>query len=576
MENINIKPSEMRLNEKYFEKDENYSYDKLPKGNLYDFLLERNANHMNDVGIVFAGKEITYEEMHTRIDEYARALYKKGVRKGDIIGLCLANTPEALYLIYAINKLGAIACQINPMDNSFKIMRDLEIVKPKMIFTINESYKNIKKAKKNIEDSIDVIVFPVVQSIDNELIHVLYGLKQVVTGNALLNMNNSLKKLLADATEYDKAEYPKYVPDTLSHIVFTGGSSGTHKGVDLSSNALNSVIRSTDYVKYMKEGDVFLANLPMFMAFGLFTMHYALCNNSRVELTLNLLPKDFIKELDRTKPAGAFGGPIHWDEFIKNPEEAKKLDLSNMVMPVSGGEQLVIEKWEKINEILLKCGAQSKLWNGLGASEMWAPTTIARNDNTVGTIGRAMPFNTVKIVDLNSERELGFNEVGRLYIKGPGMMLGYHANPEETKKVFKYDENGEKWYDSGDIAKIDETGEITFVGREKRCFVCGVDNIYPEQIENIVSDIDGVNSILVTHIFDPNVQNVPIYHIYVDQDIDTNSLSQKIKQRIKNTLGESAMPGEIVYTYEPLPVTQNGKLDPKPLQAEDVKKYIRK
>ena len=574
-ENQSVLPSQEKKHLGFFPKESNRVYNN--KQSLYEYLLEKNKEHFNDVAITFGNMKISYEELHDRIDVYARALYRRGVRKGDIVGLCLANTPEGIFLFYAINKLGAVTCQINPMDNAFKIMKDLEVVKPKMIITINDSYGSIKKAQKSLNVNIDTIVYPAVQSVDNGLIKFLYGTKQVISGNALWNMNNSLKKIISQSKKIDGVVFPKYEPDTLSNIVFTGGSSGTHKGVDLSSNGLNDLMDAYGYFNLLEPGEIFMGHLPLFMGFGILALHYALCTNTNLFLTFKALPQDFISELDRIHPAAAFGGPIHWETFITNPA-AKKLDLSNLKEPVSGGEQLVVEKWVKINEILKSCNAPTTLWNGLGMSEMWSASALNRGSavNTVGTVGVAYPCNNVKIVDMESEVELGYNQVGRYYITGPSMMLCYHNNPEETARVIKRDENGVKWLSTGDLAKIDTNGEITFLGRTKRCFVSGVTNIYPEQIEDLLGNIPEIIQSIVTHVKCEGNQNVPIYHVRINNmNIDQKALTKKINSYIQSTLGESAVAYDIVYTDQALPVTKNGKLDPKPLQAKDDSKYAK-
>ena len=566
-------PSEERKHLSFFPPEASRIYNN--KQNLYSYLYDKNHGHFNDVAITFDKYRITYEELHSRIDEYAKALYVKGVRQGDIVGLCLANTPEAIYLFYAINKLGAITCQINPMDNSYKIMKDLEIVKPKMIISISDSYSNIRKAQRDLSISINTVVYSAVRSVDSRLIKLLYGLNQVITGNTLISANKSLSKMLNDAKKLNSViKYPEYIPDTLSNIVFTGGSSGTHKGVDLSSNGLNNLMDAYSYFNLLEPGEIFMGHLPLFMGFGILALHYALCSNTNLFLTFKALPKDFIPELERIHPAAAFGGPIHWETLITN-ENAKKLDLSNLKEPVSGGEQLVLEKWLKINEVLMQCKAPTTLWNGLGMSEMWSASALNRgNINTVGTVGVAYPCNNVKIVDIESEEELDYDQIGRYYVTGPSMMLGYHDNPTETNKVFKKDSNGTKWLDTGDLAKISPNGEITFLGRIKRCFVSGITNIYPEQIEDLLSKFPEITQSIVTHVKCFGKQNVPIYHIVLRKmNENIKQLTKRINKTVEQTLGESAAAYDIIYTDKPLPVTANGKLDPKPLQKQDEQKY---
>lgn len=566
-------PSQEKKHLEFFPPESNRVYNN--NQNLYDYLLDQNKGHFNEVALTFGQLTITYEELHTRIDEYAKALYLKGVRKGDIVALCIANTPEAVFLFYAINKLGAITCQINPMDNAYKMMKDFEVVKPKMIISINDAYGRIKKAQRDLSLSIDTIIYPAVRSMENPLVKMIYGVNQIISGNTLIRASLSLDKILSNARTYHGiVEYPTYIPDSLSNIIFTGGSSGIHKGVDLSSNGLNNLMDAYSYFNLLEPGDVFMGHLPMFMGFGILAMHYALCSNANLYLTFKALPKDFISELDRIHPAAAFGGPIHWETLITN-EDAKKLDLSNLKEPVSGGEQLVFEKWLKINEVLRECNAPTTLWNGFGMSEMWSASALNRGKiNSVGTVGVVYPCNNVKIVDMESEEELGYDQIGRYYVTGPSMMLGYHNNLKETDKVFKTDKDGVKWLSTGDLARISKNGEITFLGRVKRCFVSGVTNIYPEQIEDLLCKLPQVSQAIVTHVKCTNRQNVPIYHIQIkDPNTNKKRLTKTIKSYITQTLGESAVAYDIVFTDKPLPVTANGKLDPKPLQEEDNRKY---
>ena len=118
----------------------------IPMGSKYDFLLERNANYMNNIALSFGDRKITYEEMHERINEYARALYHHGIRKGDKIGVCLLNSPESVYVLYALDIIGAVVIGLSPMNNEYKMKRDIEMTKPSRIITADILYTNIKNS----------------------------------------------------------------------------------------------------------------------------------------------------------------------------------------------------------------------------------------------------------------------------------------------------------------------------------------------------------------------------------------------------------------------------------------------
>lgn len=595
-------PSEEKRHLDFYE-EEARNLEKINKKQV-DFLEERNKKYMNNVALTFDENEklkITYEELHTRIDEYARSLYKRGIREGDLVALALGNTPEGVMLMYALNKLGAVTCPVHPLQNEYKMYQDLDIIKPKWFIGINDSYKVFKKANVKADLDIDVILYSPIASIDNSKLHALYGLKQLISGNMLLSSNNRLSKVLKNGKDYENVVFPEYKEGKISDVMFTGGSTGTHKGIDLENDGLNNVVRSLDYVLSLEDGESFLGNLPLNLAFGKLAMHYALCKNTTVKLTLRALPQDFKDELYRLKPNGAMGGPIHWETLINsiiNSVEGEKIDFSSkgnheeylsklekslkekdlssydlswLKMPVSGGEQLKRFSEEAANTIFRTLGCNEELFNGLGMTEMWAPVSVKRGKlDKTGTVGVTIPINNHKVIDPNTYEELGYNEVGLYCVNGPGMMLGCHNNPEETDKVIFEDENGVKWLSTGDMVKILPTGETVYVDRLKRCFVCGCENIYPQQIENMLSEFPEIKEIVVTKIPNSDYQYLPKYHISLrDENCNQESLKQKIEQKISSTLGDSFVARYYEFYNEPLPKTANGKMNFQVLQAKD-------
>ena len=582
--------------------------DTLPNDTQYNFLLKRNKDYMNYIAFSFDKMKIKYEELHTRIDEYARALYARGVREGDIIMVSDANIPEAIYLRYALNKLGAITCPVSPLENEYKVLNDIKLVHPKMFIGINDTYRTFKGASKKISElDIDYLLFPAVESFDNQLIKVLYNAKHFLGGTMAYSSRHSLMDIVKNNYDCLTAEFPEYKEGMVSDIMFTGGSSGTHKGCELYTNGLNAVVQALDHSLILKPGETFLGNLPQFMAFGKMSLHYALCKNLNLLLTMRPMPEDFANELYKNRPNGAMGGAIQWEAFaryiigktnnarIQNFDKIKnifnadykeylkilrdevaalprnELGMEFMKMPITGGEQLRQFSEEVCNAIFDSLGGQDHLWNGLGMTEMWAPVSVSLGKRgTMGTIGPMLAYNRFKIVDPNTFEELPYNKPGLLLVTGPGMMKGYFNMPEETANVISCDENGTRWLNTGDIAMVIETGEVKYIDRAKRCFVCGVENIYPQQIENLLSQFPEIRETIVTKIKDEELQYVPKYHISLsDPSVDRAKLEQKINKLILNTLGESSTARFFEFYDEPLPRTANGKLDPKPLQQKD-------
>ncbi|MCM1266667.1 MAG: acyl--CoA ligase [Bacteroidales bacterium] len=532
--------------------------EKLPNQSRCDFLEERNKKYMNYTALSFGSRKVTYEELHEKIDEYAKALYKAGIRQEEKIAVNVLNTPEAVYLLYALDKIGCTVVGLSPLNNEYKMQRDLELTKPNRIISTDIIYEKAQKAVDSLK--ISPILFPVDFCASSDF-------EQLSVSNAhnLLKMIENVENADSDINHYD--------PQKTTDILFTGGSTGVHKGVELIGNGLNCVVQALDHVFYLEPGMIHLGNIPFgHMAFGRMVLHYALAKNLNYSLTLKAMPQDFLEEVIRTRAHGAMGGPVHWENIDGNPL-LKEGCLSNLIQAVSGGEYFKPIKREKANAAIRRGGSKAVIGDGLGLTEMWAPTHICvGGKNTPGTIGYAIPYVETKIVDHNF-CEVNPGERGTVLVKGPGMMKGYYQNQEETRKVFWIDKEGATWYNTGDIAR--KTGidwnEYEYIGRQKRNFVCGVDNIYPEQIEEILLQLPNIREVIVTKIPDNKYQYFPKYHISVfSMDFDQKQFENQIRELISSTLGQSAEPRYLEYTDVPLPRTDNGKLNATLLEAQDM------
>ncbi len=535
----------------------------------YNYMLEQNKDYMDLTALSFGDRKITYEEMHDRIEKYVRLLYSKGVRQGDVIGICAYNTPESVYLLYALDVIGAIVVGYSPFDNKEKTKLDIEMTKPKMVISVDMCYKNFKDWEKALNFS--TILYSPVDSLDDMKIKAGYKLLQLKNGNFKLSKDSNLKSLLKK--NYSDVDYVKapFEQDGLRDILFTGGSTGVHKGVELSDNGLNSVVEGMNSIFPAEPGMIHLGNIPFgHMAYGRSILHYALCNNMEYALTLKAMPSDLYDEIVRTHANAAVGGPPHWvslieqqgDKFVPS-SRLKPGSLSELHYATSGGEAKKATTENAINEALKYCGSDAKLGDGLGATETWASMMI--NNGKIhhrGTVGEPISTLDVKLVDPDTGKEAKDGEKGLLYVSGPSVMLGYHNNPEETAKVISYDENGKRWINIGDLLMKTPDGEYKYVGRQKRNFVSGCDNIYPEELESLLLTIPEIREVVVTPISDEMVQYIPRYHISLyDTNIDYKELEEKINALVMSKLNENWLPGSIAYYDKPLERMQNSKVN---------------
>lgn len=548
-----------------------------PNKSKYEFLLESNKEYMNNIALTFDNKRITYEELHENINKYARVLYNRGVRAGDKIGVCVLNTPESVYLMYALDLLGAVVIGLNPFENKKKIQQDIEMTKPKMVISVDMSYGNIKEAEKALNFS--TILYSPLESVSDSKLKLGYAIMQLKNGNFKLSRNSNLRSIVKK-DDGKKFEVGNYSVDSVTDILFTGGSTGVHKGVELSSNGLNFVVNGMDGIFDVEPGMVHLGNIPFgHMVFGRMIMHYSLCRNMELALTLKAMPNDFYSELVRTKANAAVGGPPHWTSLIEKDGETFKLSdklvkgsLSHLQYATSGGEAKKAATDKAINEALRYCGSDAILGDGLGATETWSSILINNGKkHDSGTIGEAISGLEVKLIDPDTGLEVKKGEKGLLYVSGPSVMLGYLNNQEETSKVISVDADGKKWCNLGDYVQQLENGQYRYVGRQKRNFVSNVENIYPEELENLIMTLPEVREVVVTAISDDLKQYIPSYHISLyDQNLDVSAFEEKMNKLVLDNLSENWLPGSVEYFYEPLRRMNNSKVDISYYQKRDV------
>ena len=547
-----------------------------PNDRKYNYLLNNNLNYMNYTALSFGKRRISYEELHECINKYAKILFSKGIRQGDVIGICALNTPESIYLLYALDLIGAVVVGFNPFDNKDKIRKDIEITKPKMIITVDMNYSNFKEFEKALNFS--TILYSPIMSVDDKKIKIGYNIKQILDGNYKLSKKSYLSSMIKNNDDIQYIEKAKYIENEVTDIMFTGGSTGVHKGVDLYGSGLNYVVDGMNSLFTPYPGMVHLGEIPVgSMSYGKMLMHYALCNNMEFALTLKAMPEDFYDELVRTKAEAAAGGPPHWVSLIEKSGDSfipsSKItpgSLSNLKFATSGGEAIKSNTYYAIMDAFKKGNSQAILGDGLGATETWG-TIIVNNGTDINpnTIGKKISTINVNIINPKTGLKVEKGEKGLLFVSGPSIMKGYHNNAKENEKVFK-EIDGQRWLNLGDYLIESEDGSFKYVGRQKRNFVSNVENIYPEQLEDFLTKLPEIREVIVTPISDEIRQFIPKLHISLyNENENIDALENKIKNLILKKFGINWIPGYYEYYYEPLKRMMNTKLDFGYYQSKD-------
>ena len=538
-----------------------------PDCSMIDFLRQCNADNLDFIALNYFGAKTSYKKLFETIERTAAALQKHGVRKGDFVSLCGLNTPEFVVLLYAVNKVGAVSNWLGLTSPVSDLKEQLVSTGTKLVFAVDLAYDIMKEAAQNTQVQ-EIISVPLGASMP-PLMRLFYGLKSRSKKTDAANWKDFLR-----SAEGSKLQPTEVKGSDLAMIEYTGGSTGIPKGVMLSNKNLNSY-----YVNFNKtnscglssylEGDKYLACVPLFLAFGVSaSCHGPLSHGMELVLAPDPKPESLGKIILKRKPNHIVAGRVQIDGFIHTVNEAKK-DLSYIRSIMYGGEA-VNKSWEQeAKNTLQNYQMQAPILNGYGMTECSACILVATKDCSEGLL----PLGNVnaKIIDPDDPcTELGYDTEGELCLSSDTVMMGYYNNEAATKEVI-FEENGQRWLRTRDLAKISPDGYILLTGRIKRIYhklspeKVGV-RVYPMRIEECISAAPEVEKCAVVGIKDDRTANRTIAYLILKEGTEDHASVKKIvEEQCKAALPESHIPDEYVFVSE-FPLTRAGKVDYRALE----------
>lgn len=538
----------------------------IPKMSAYDYMVVNNNSNLDKNALNFYGIKITYEELLKNIDKITRSLISLGVKKGNIVTLAMANTPEMVYLFYALNRIGAISNVIDPRYSADEMKREINKVNSKYFITLEDCYDTSRRIIE--ETNVEKTVYLTALESMPLPIKVVNKLKNKI--KSIDNNSISWNDFIKNGKKIDKDINDIYENDMPVTIVHTGGTTGEPKGVVLTNENFVAMANMHMHggLDYEKD-DKFLNILPPFIA-------YCLCNGINMPLTLGLevtiIPQwdvpDFPMILDKYKPNHVLAGPILWDYVTKSDIR----DLSYLKTPVSGGDALNEELEKRINDFFKKKNCKSKVAQGYGMTEVSSAAVFSKQEaNKIGSVGIPFIKNNVSVFDPETLLEKNIGEEGEIWISSPTVMKEYYNNNIATEELKITTIDGNNWIRTGDIGKIDLDGNLYIVGRMKRMIVRSGNKIFPANTENIVLKLNEIDNCAIVGIDDDIERKVPVIHIVLKKEIveSKEEIVEKIKKIISDNLPEFNIPVKFVFR-ESMPLTSINKIDFKKLEQEEL------
>ena len=560
--------------EKYYPKGKRNV--KIPNMSLYEFLRTSNKDNLSSVALNYFGKKITYEELLVDINICAKSLRSQGIRPGDVVSICLPNTPESVISFYAINKIGAIANMIHPLSAQEEIKQSIVATKSVILITVNFTYSAIK----NIIDETEVYKVVLVSARDSmpKMMSIGYYLLEdyKVETPSKSEKYLSWKNFMSRGSNYKGSVLVKTTKDQPCCILHSGGTTGVPKNILLTNGNINVVVEQAKVMlPELDNSDKMLSILPMFHCFGLVEcIHFPLCLGATAILIPKFDASRFDKLLTKYRPTILPGVPTLFEALIKN-KHMRNIDLSEIKYVVSGGDSLSPDKNAAVNKFLKEHNCHHHIIQGYGMTETSGGVIFGGlGSDELGSVGIPLPGNEVKIVSIDTREEVPAGEVGEIMLAGPTVMLGYLDNEKETNEVLEKDKKGKIWVHTGDLGYLNENGVLFFVQRLKRMLIVSGYNVYPSHIEEVLMNHPYVLNCGVIGIPHPYKVQVPKAFIVLNEDIKLNSkVKDEIKEYCKKNLAKYMIPKEFVYR-ESLPKTLIGKVNYRELEKDNEKKEL--
>lgn len=513
---------------------------------------EASIRHGDRIAFRCLGHGMSFKEVDVLSTSFAAWLQGLGLNPGDRVAVQLPNLLQYPVVAYGVLRAGMVLVNINPMYTARELEQQLSdsgarviVLLAQQAHTLAGVYGWTPIETVVISDIGDCLPAPKRWLVNAAVKY----LKKAVTPYKLPRVVG-LRTALARGHKM-RLQPAAVEPGSLAALQYTGGTTGVAKGAMLThGNLLSNARQLTDTLgdTFTPDGEVSMAPLPLYHIYAFQMNLLALFNYGATSI---LIPdaRDLAalaREI-RDLPVTGMVGVNTLYSALAGHEEFRKLDFSHLRYTSAGGMAITDDtarRWEGLTGV--------EISEGYGLTET-SPIVCANlpGQSHLGTVGKAISETEVKVID-DQGFELPPGKPGELCVKGPQVMSGYWQRPEETENVFTDD----GWLRTGDIATIDQEGYVRIVDRLKDMILVSGFNVYPNEVENVLSGHDDIVECAVVGVPDEKSGEV-VKAFVVTSNPDLGE--QEIRDFCRGALAPYKVPKSVEFRDQ-LPKSNVGKI----------------
>jgi long-chain acyl-CoA synthetase len=541
----------------------------IPDATYVEMLEESFSDFPNQAAVHLMGTTLTFHELDVHSRRFASFLAAIGCGPGDVVGINLPNIPQYLIALAGTLRAGCVATGVSPLLTPREMAYQLDDCGARVLVTLDAICEPKILPLQERVPALDYIVATGHADLLGSLDGDSSGFVESAPAERVVPLPGRTVFSFLEILDRYPAEIPRIEAKSSDTclIQYTGGTTGMPKGAELThANIVANIVHRDQWNGNGRGSETNITGYPLYHVAGVSYGMGAMCTgNAQILIPDARNIEHFCREFERHTPTLMTNVPSLYQMLLDDPMFTN-LEFSQLRVCISGAAPIPAETFRTL-EALVGAGKVVEVYGMTEASPLLTMNP-RRGKKKIGTVGVPIQNTRLKLVDLDTGRsEVPLGEEGEVIARGPQVMKGYYKNPAETAHALR-DLQGEKWFYTGDVGKMDGDGYLTIVDRTKDMINVSGYKVFSKEVETTLYENPSVEFCAVIGTPDLGRPGSETVKAMIQLKADCSDESE-IEEEIMNHCRENMAPykrPKIIEFVDELPLTSVGKVDKKALR----------